>query len=123
MTDPLILPPRGVTPHQFDRINAAFRSEGLTPRLGQEASSVAAQLGFVACGLGYALVPVHARQFAIPGIVFLPMRVPVESVPLSLIWNQLRASTQMAAFLKQVEAVFPQPQSKARGPRQKRPSR
>jgi DNA-binding transcriptional LysR family regulator len=123
VADPVILPPRGVTPHQFDRINAAFRSEGLTPRLGQEASSVAAQLGFVACGLGYALVPVHARQFAIRGIVFIPLRAPVESVPLSLIWNQRRESMQMAAFLKQVDAVFPQPQRRARDPQPKKLSR
>ncbi|MGH6623173.1 MAG: LysR substrate-binding domain-containing protein [Burkholderiaceae bacterium] len=121
--DPLIFPPRGVTPHQFDRINAAFRSAGLTPRLGQEASSVAAQLGFVACGLGYALVPVYARQIAIAGIAFVPLRAPVESVPLSLIWNQRRASTQMAAFLKRVTAVFSSPRSMPQAARVKRLTR
>lgn len=123
VTDPLIFPPRGVTPHQFDRINSAFRGDGLTPRLGQEASSVVAQLGFVACGLGYALVPVYARQLALPGIVFLPLSARVESVPLSLIWNQERASTQMAAFLKRVAAVFPAPPSVPRGARRKQLSR
>jgi len=114
--DPLILPSRGVTPHQFDRINAAFRSEGLTPRLGQEASSVAAQLGFVACGLGYALVPAYARQFAVAGIVFVPLRASVRSLPLSLIWDRARSHSQMEAFLRQVDVAFPAARTGA-GPR------
>ena len=114
--DPLILSPRDVTPHQFDRINAGFRAAGLAPRLGQQARSIPAQLGFVVSGLGYALVPVYARQLAIPGIAFVPLRESVEAVPLSLIWNEQRATSQLAAFRKQVDAAFP-PARAARLPR------
>lgn len=105
--DELILPPRGVTPHQFDRIQEGFRSAGLTPRVGQQANSVAAQLGFVACGLGYALVPSLARQIAVTGVVFVPLRQAVESVPLSLLWNERRTSLQLDVFRRQVDLAFP----------------
>jgi len=107
--EPLILPPRALTPHQFDRIHAGFRGAGLTPRIGQQANSIAAQLGFVVCGLGYALVPAHARKLAMADVVFVPLRESVESVPLSLIWNERRTSSQLTTFRRQLDAAFPPP--------------
>ena len=103
----LIVPPRDVTPHQFDRIHAGFRDAGVTPRIGQHARSIAAQLGFVASGLGYALVPGYATRLAMPNVVFLALREALDSVPLSLVWDEARASAQLAAFRAQVERAFP----------------
>lgn len=107
--DPLILSPREVTPHQFDRIHAGFSAAGLSPHIGQQARSIVAQLGFVASGLGYALVPAYARKLAIAGVTFVALRESLDSVPLSLIWDERRASSQLAAFRQQVEAAFPPP--------------
>jgi LysR family transcriptional regulator, benzoate and cis,cis-muconate-responsive activator of ben and cat genes len=105
--EPLIVPPRDVTPHQFDRIHAGFRDAGVTPRIGQHARSIAAQLGFVASGLGYALVPEYATKLAMPGVVFLALREALDSVPLSLVWDEARASPQLDAFRARVEKAFP----------------
>jgi DNA-binding transcriptional LysR family regulator len=107
--DPLIVPPRDVTPHQFDRIHAGFREAGLTPRTGQQARSIAAQLGFVASGLGYALVPAYAKRLAMEGVAFVALRESLDSVPLSLVWNAERASSQLAAFRHRVDLAFPLP--------------
>ncbi len=106
-TEPLVLSPREVTPHQFDRIHAGFYSAGLTPQIGQHARSIVAQLGFVASGLGYALVPAYAQRLNINGVAFVALREALDSVPLSLIWDERRASSQLAAFRRQVEAVYP----------------
>ena len=105
--EPLVLSPREVTPHQFDRIHAGVHAAGLTPRVGQQARSIVAQLGFVASGLGYALVPVYARKLAIAGVTFVALHESLDSVPLSLIWDERRASSQLAAFRRQVEAAYP----------------
>jgi len=102
----LIVPPRDVTPHQFDRIHAGFRDAGVTPRIGQHARSIAAQLGFVASGLGYALVPAYATKLAMPGVAFLALREALDSVPLSLVWDEARVSPQLAAFRTRAEKVF-----------------
>jgi DNA-binding transcriptional LysR family regulator len=109
--EPLVMPPRDVTPHQFDRIHAAFRTAGLTPRIGQHARSISAQLGFVASGLGYALVASYATRLAMPGVAFVALEGPFESVPLSFVWDDRRAPSQIAAFLRRIDAVFPLPRA------------
>lgn len=105
--EPLIVPPREVSPRQFDRIMAGFRQAGLSPRIGQHARSIGAQLGFVASGLGYALVPEYARALAMAGVAFRPLREILESSPLSLMWNAKRVPPQLMAFRQRVEEAFP----------------
>jgi DNA-binding transcriptional LysR family regulator len=105
--EPLILPPRDVTPRQFDRIMGGFRQAGLSPHVGQHARSIAAQLGFVASGLGYSLVPEYARRLAMRGVAFRPLRESLESSPLSLMWNVNRVPPQLVAFRQRVEEAFP----------------
>ena len=111
--EPLIVPPRDVTPHQFDRIHAGFPDAGVAPRIGQHARSIAAQLGFVASGLGYALVPEYATKLAMPGVAFLALREALDSVPLSLVWDEARASPQLTAFRARVDQAFPRKRASA----------
>ncbi len=122
--EPLIMPPRDVTPRQFDRIVGAFREAGIAPRIGQHARSIAAQLGFVASGLGYALVPEYARRLAMTGVAFRPMREDLESAPLSLMWNETRVPPQLEAFRRLVDAAFPvRAAQRTSGPRPSRSAR
>lgn len=111
---PLVIPPRDATPHQFDRIHAGFRNAGLVPRIGQYARSIAAQLGFVASGLCYALVPSYATRLAMEGVAFAALRESLDSVPLSLIYDEARPSPQVDAFRAQVELAFPRRSGRAR---------
>jgi DNA-binding transcriptional LysR family regulator len=111
--EPLIVSPRDVTPRQFDRIMDGFRQAGLSPRIGQHARSIAAQLGFVASGLGYALVPAYARNLALAGVEFRPLAEVLESSPLSLLWNEARPSPQLAALRQRVEEAFPPPRARS----------
>jgi DNA-binding transcriptional LysR family regulator len=107
--EPLIIPPRTVTPHQYDRIIAAFRRSGLSPNISSEVRSVPSQLGFVASGLGYALVPAYAGLLRLPGVRLKHPHEQIESVPLSLIWNRRHTSAQFEMFLRQVRRTFGKP--------------
>lgn len=115
--EPLILPPREVSPHQFDRIHAGFRDAGLAPRIGQHVRSIAAQLGYVASGLGYALVPAYATKLAMAGVAFVRLREALDSVPLSLVWSEAVVTPQLAAFRAQVEVTFPRTPAASRAER------
>ena len=64
-------------------------------------------MGFVASGLGYALVPAYATKLAMAGVAFVRLREALDSVPLSLVWNEAVATPQLAAFREQVELTFP----------------
>ena len=76
--------------------------------------SIAAQLGYVASGLGYALVPAYATKLAMAGVAFVRLREALDSVPLSLVWNEAVATPQLAVFREQVELTFPrQPRRQA----------
>jgi DNA-binding transcriptional LysR family regulator len=107
--EPLIIPPRAVTPHQYDRIIAAFRRSGLSPNVSAEVRSVPSQLGFVASGLGYALVPSYAELLRLPGVRLRRPQEQIESVPLSLVWNRRHVSAQFEIFLRQVRRIFGKP--------------
>lgn len=104
---PLVMSPRDVTPRQYDRIVGGFRQAGLRPRVAHHAGSISAQLGFVASGLGYAIVPDYARRLGMDGVEFRPLREILESAPLSLLWSSERESPQLALFRKRVDAAFP----------------
>jgi DNA-binding transcriptional LysR family regulator len=62
----------------------------------------------VASGLGYALVPAYATRLAMAGVVFVALREALDSVPLTLVWNDARASSQLAALRERVDLAFPQ---------------
>lgn len=116
VAEPLVLSPRDVTPRQYDRILAGFRQQGLVPSIGQHARSIAAQLGFVASGLGYALVPEYAKKLAMAGVAFRPLRETLESAPLSLVWNEARMPPSMAIFRQRVDTAFPLRRTRSRSP-------
>lgn len=82
----LIVAPRRIAPRHFDMVIAAFASTGITPRISHEHAPVFSQIGFVANGLGIALVPPFAAALPIPGVVYRPV-AGLEPVEISLVWN------------------------------------
>jgi DNA-binding transcriptional LysR family regulator len=119
--EPLILPPRAIAPYHFDLIHGAFRKAGLEPRVGQIARSIAAQLSFVASKLGYALVPEYATKLGIQGIQFVPLNAVLDTLPLSLVWNNERPSSQLAAFRDKILQEYPAPRRAGAGAAAARP--
>ena len=106
-TEPLVIPPRTISPYQFDLTHDAFRHAGLEPRVGQTALSIAAQLSFVSSKLGYALVPEYAMKLGITDIIFRPSSATIKSAPLSFVWNDERPSSQLTTLRDKIFMLFP----------------
>jgi len=57
-------------PGLYDSSIEACRAAGFSPRLGQEAPRITSTLGFVAAGLGVALVPASLQRMKMDGVVY-----------------------------------------------------
>jgi DNA-binding transcriptional LysR family regulator len=95
---PLILPPRKISPYHYDHIIAAFAKLGLTPRIEYEVPTILSQIGFVASGFGIAISPSFARRFMTGQIALIPIAEEMPRVILSLVWNEARQSPIVDLF-------------------------
>ena len=65
-------------PGLYDATVKACRAAGFDPRLGQEAPRITSTLGFVAAGLGIALVPASMRRVSMDGVVYRGFAGPLQ---------------------------------------------
>lgn len=86
----MMLLPRAISPGYHDRILAACRDAGFTPRATREVGSAMAQLGLCAAGLGVALVSSGMAALRPRGVVFRPLAGPVAAMGVALAWNEER---------------------------------
>lgn len=85
---PLLALPRAISPAYFDGLVAACRAAGFEPRTVREVGSAMAQLGFVASGLGVALVSSGMARIKPPGVEFRELQGPIGAVSVALAWNE-----------------------------------
>lgn len=104
--EPLILPPRRISPYHYDHIIAAFAKLGLSPRIEYEVPTILSQIGFVASGFGIAIAPSFARRFMTDQIALIPIVEQMPSVILSLVWNEARASPAVELFRQVARETF-----------------
>lgn len=104
--EPLILPPRKISPYHYDHILSSFTRRGLHPRLEYEVATILSQIGFAASGFGIAIAPNFARKLATDGIVVVGIKEEMPPVVLSLVWNEERATPQVAQLRETVGAIF-----------------
>lgn len=105
--EPLLILPRGISPAYSDAMVAACRAAGFTPRVVREVGSAMAQLGFVAAGLGVALVSAGMARLRPPGVAFRELEGPVHAVGVALAWNAERESEATRLALDFAEMIFP----------------
>ncbi|WP_270935934.1 LysR family transcriptional regulator [Falsiroseomonas oryzae] len=105
--EPLLILPRGISPAYSDAMVAACRAAGFTPRVVREVGSAMAQLGFVAAGLGVALVSAGMARLRPPGVAFRELEGPVHAVGVALAWNAERESEVTRLALDFAEMIFP----------------
>lgn len=96
--EPLIFIPRPIAPQLYDTMIAAFASSRLTPNIAHETAPVISMIGFVANGLGIALVPRFMTALPIPQVAYLPV-VGLDPMELCLVWND-QATPAVATSLK-----------------------
>lgn len=103
---PLILPPRKISPYHYDHIIAAFAKLGLSPRIDYEVPTILSQIGFVASGFGIAISPSFARRFMTDQIALIPIAEEMPSVILSLVWNEARPSPAVDLFRDVAREIY-----------------
>jgi LysR family transcriptional regulator, benzoate and cis,cis-muconate-responsive activator of ben and cat genes len=105
-SEPLILPPRKISPYHYDHILSSFTRRGLHPRLEYEVATILSQIGFAASGFGIAIAPNFARKLATEGMVVIGIKEEMPPVMLSLVWNQDRATPQVVQLRRIIAAIF-----------------
>lgn len=86
----LVMSARQISPVYFDMLTAVCREHGFAPRITHEVRSVTAQIAYVGCGQGVALVPASMRRLAPGNVVVRPLKERVMVVTAALAWNTER---------------------------------
>jgi Transcriptional regulator len=100
----MILPSRKQSPHHHDIILAEFDAAGHSPHIAFEVPSIMSQLGYVASGLGVAIVPYSAVDIPNVGVQFRPILNFQRECHLTLIWSDRMMSEASRQFLDMVRA-------------------
>jgi len=70
-----------------------------------------AQLGFVAAGLGVALVSAGMARLRPPGVAFRELEGPIHAVGVALAWNAERETEVTRLAHEFAEVLFPAPET------------
>ncbi len=103
---PMLMLPRAISPAYSDAMVAACRDAGFAPRVVREVGSAMAQLGFVAAGLGVALVSAGMARLRPPGVGFRPLAGPIHAVGVALAWNAERESEVVRLAVTLADQLF-----------------
>lgn len=90
---------RPVSPVYFDSIIAVCQANGFSPRVLHEVRSVAAQVAFVGCGQGIALVPAALKRLAPDNVVVRSLVDAVDVVTTAAAWNTTSANPALSLAL------------------------
>lgn len=96
---PLIIFPRKIAPALYDTIFTCFRTEGLTPTIGQEAIQMQTIVGLVSAGMGIALVPQSVSNLKRPGVIYHALAALHGKVEIDIAWRKENTSPVLKAFL------------------------
>lgn len=88
----------------YDETVRACARAGFVPTVGQHAPRIASTLGFVAAGMGVALVPESMRHVAVDGVAYLRLPASVDAkVALGLASRQHDPSVVVQNFVRSVK--------------------
>lgn len=105
--EPFVMPLRGVSDQYYDQLLEACRQAGFTPRIAHQSKSIQSQVGFVACGLGVALVPRTHRLGQTGHVVLVPIRDDIPMTEMAVAWSKVRRPIVVRQFLQTVDTLFP----------------
>ena len=102
--EPLVIFPRHIAPSLFDAVLAAYRAQGATPHIAQEAIQMQTIVNLVSAGMGVAWVPAAVMQLQRPGVVYRSISDAGLRCETSLIWRE-PAPPVVARLVAQVRAA------------------
>lgn len=85
--EPLVIFPRPIAPSLFDAVLAAYRAQGATPRIGQEAIQMQTIVNLVSAGMGLAWVPESMTRLQRPGVAYRAVAQAGLRCETSLVWR------------------------------------
>nr|WP_255426399.1 LysR substrate-binding domain-containing protein [Pseudonocardia sp. C8] len=94
----LVLFPREAAPENYDLVITACAAAGFSPRLVTTTGGYADQIGYVAAGVGVALVPREVGVVHAEGVARLPLAEPL-GLTMRVVWNPGRPNPALRAFL------------------------
>ncbi|MFI7347321.1 LysR family transcriptional regulator [Streptomyces sp. NPDC049936] len=97
--EPLILTSRQISPYYYDRTLSSMAAAGITPHTVVEATSIQAQLGYVASGLGVSLVPASAHWMQSKHIEWVPLKQEIVTTEVAAVWASGPAPLVLENFL------------------------
>lgn len=98
--EPFVMFARRVSPVYFDSIIAACRAQGFSPRILHDVRTVSAQVAFVGCGQGIALVPSMLRKLAPDNVVLRPLTEDIDVVTIAAVWSTRSTHPLVTGALK-----------------------
>jgi DNA-binding transcriptional LysR family regulator len=77
---------RHISPYYYDQTLSALATAGITPRTVVEATSIQAQLGYVACGMGVSLVPASFKSSDSKYVEWVRLQKHIVSTEVAVAW-------------------------------------
>jgi len=105
--EPLVIFPRQIAPSLFDAVLSAYRAQGATPRIAQEAIQMQTIVNLVSGGMGVAWVPESVTRLQRPGVVYRAVPGVAPRCETSLLWREPAAPvvSRFVAHLASQQAV------------------
>ncbi|MGH3642818.1 MAG: LysR substrate-binding domain-containing protein [Mycobacterium sp.] len=85
-SEPFVATSRHISPYYYDQTLSALTAAGITPRTVVEATSIQAQLGYVACGMGVSLVPTSFKSSDSKYVEWVRLKEPIVSTDVAVAW-------------------------------------
>ncbi len=106
----LVIFPRQIAPSLYDAVLAAYRAQGATPQIAQEAIQMQTIVNLVSAGMGLAWVPEAVTRLQRPGVVYRAVADAALQCQTSLVWPGAGAPVvQRFVAHVQAEAAARQP--------------
>jgi DNA-binding transcriptional LysR family regulator len=103
--EPFVMAQRDSGCGLYDQVIAVCQRSGFTPRVMQEVNEMQVMLGFVAVGLGIALLSTSVKQFQRPGVVYRELQPSSPEVALAIVWRRDDRSPVLQAFLEVIREL------------------
>jgi len=102
----LVMASRDVSPVYFDYLVGLCKASGFAPRIVHQVRSVTAQVAFVSCGQGIALVPTSMDKLAPGNVLVRPLQPEVKVVTTAMAWHGVNGNPLVDAMIDHAKQIF-----------------
>jgi DNA-binding transcriptional LysR family regulator len=100
-----LMVPRSLGPAFYDQIIQCCAQAGFAPKVALETSSTHTIVSLIAGGMGLSLVPHSLQSLRRTGVVYRPLKPPVPTTELAVVWRREDSSPALRLFLGIIRQV------------------